>query len=318
VAECITMMKRTGSMALKVTRYLSYRRSLGYELKSEGKALADFARFVDQLGHRGPLTLTLALEWARLPAKADPGYWARRLDTLRGLAKYLLLEDPNTEVPPLRMLGPAYRRKAPHIYSSKEIVRLLRKAQRLPQETGLEPITIHTLIGLLACTGIRVSEALRLREDDVDLKNRLITVRESKFRQSRLIPIHSTVAAKLSRYARRRRRDFPCSDSFFVSRRGTALPYSTIQRTFRELVEDFPCRGDRPRPRIHDLRHTYACRILIRWSKHPVILDQRVLWLMHYLGHTHIGHTYWYLSAVPQLLAQAAAHFEKHSKRIGL
>jgi len=310
-------MKSPTTMAAKVAHYLAYRRSLGYELKTEGKALADFARYADRLGHRGSLTLALALEWARLPTQAEPSYWARRLDTVRGLAKYLLLEDPKTEVAPVRMLGPACRRKAPHIYSLEEIAHVLRKAQRLPKE-GIQPLTIHTMIGLLASTGMRISEVLRLRVGDVDFKNDLITVRESKFHKSRLIPLHITVAAKLAQYHKRRHRHFPCAESFFVSQRGAPLPYGTIQRAFQELVQDIPSRGDRPRPRIHDLRHTYACRVLTRWSKHPVILDQRILWLMHYLGHTHISHTYWYLSAVPELLAQAAVHFEKHSKRVVL
>ena len=163
---------------------------------------------------------------------------------------------------------------------------------------------------------MRISEALRLRVEDVDLKNHLILVRESKFHKSRLVPLHTTVVGKLAHYHKRRDRDFPGSESFFVSRRGTPLPYGTIQSAFRALVKGITSRGDRPRPRIHDLRHTYACLILTRWNKHPVILDQRVLWLMHYLGHTQVSHTYWYLSAVPELLAQAAAHFEKQSKRL--
>jgi len=307
-------MKKTIRMAVKVARYLSYRRSLGYELKWEGKALADFGRYADQSGHQGPLTLALALKWARLPTKADPSYWARRLTIVRGLAKHLHLEEPRTEVPPVRILGPARRHKAPHIYSAKEIARLMRAAQRPRQGKGLQPLTLSTVIGLLASTGMRISEVLGLRVADVDLKNRIITVRESKFHRSRLIPLHATVVAKLAQYHKRRQRDDPGSESFFVSRHGAPLPYGIIQRAFHELVEDIPGRGERPRPRLHDLRHTYACRILIRWSKHPAGLDQRILWLMHYLGHTHISHTYWYLSAVPELLAEAAAHFEKHSK----
>ena len=162
---------------------------------------------------------------------------------------------------------------------------------------------------------MRISEVLRLRIDDVDLKNHVITVRESKFHKSRLIPLHATVAAKLSLYHKTRHGEFPYADTFFTSQRGAPFSYATIQRAFRELIDGIPCRGDRPRPRIHDLRHSYACRILTGWSKKPVILDQRVLWLMHYLGHTHISHTYWYLSAVPELLANVAAHFEKHSKQ---
>lgn len=308
-------MKNADTMANKVARYLSHRHSLGYELKSQGKALNDFARYADTVGHRGPLTLALALEWARLPAQADPGYWARRLDTARGLAKYLVLENPKTEVPPIRMLGPGCRRKTPHIYSPQEITSLLKKARRLSNGKGLQPLTIHTIIGLLASTGMRISEVLRLRIDDVDLKNHVITVRESKFHKSRLIPLHATVAAKLSLYHKTRHGEFPYADTFFTSQRGAPFSYATIQRAFRELIDGIPCRGDRPRPRIHDLRHSYACRILTGWSKKPVILDQRVLWLMHYLGHTHISHTYWYLSAVPELLANVAAHFEKHSKQ---
>jgi integrase len=308
-------MKIGASMGVKAANYLSHRRSLGYALEVESSALRDFGRYADRIGHHGPLTLALALQWARLPTKADPTYWARRLGIVRGLAKYLLIEDPETEVPPIRILGPARRRRAPHIYSAEEITQLLAKAQRLSPGKGLHPLTIYTAIGLMASTGMRISEVLHLRVEDVDLKDRLITVRESKFHKSRLLPLHATAAAKLGQYSKRRHRCFPCSPSFFVSRRGTPLAYHTIQRIFRELVGDITNRGDHPRPRLHDLRHAFACRILIRWSKHPVVLDQRVLWLMHYLGHTHISHTYWYLSAIPELLARAAVHFENYSKQ---
>ena len=264
---------------------------------------------------RGPPGIQEGREWARLPAKADPAYWSRRLDKVRGLAKYLRIEDPATEVPPIRILGPSRRRKAPHIYSSEEIAQLLEKACLISQGKGLQSLPIYTVIGLMAVTGMRVSEVLRLHMDDVDLINHDIKVRESKFHKSRLVPLHATVAAKLAEYDKKRHRRFPRSQSFFVSRRGEPLAYDTVQRIFQELAKDIQGRGDRSRPRLHDLRHSYACRILIRWSKHPVMLDQRILWLMHYLGHTHINHTYWYLSAIPELLSRAAAHFENYSKR---
>lgn len=308
-------MKHVTSMTAKVVRYLAFRHSLGYQLKSEGNALADFARYVDHLGHRGSLTLALALEWARLPAEADPSYWARRLATVRGLARYLQLEDPQTEVPPLRLLGPAGRRRIPHIYSAAEISQLMDQARGTPEDQGLQPLTLYTVIGLLASTGLRISEALHLQVNDVDLKHHLLTVRESKFHKSRLLPLHATVVAKLAQYHQRCQGNFPGAQSFFVSSRGTPLTYGTIQHAFHKLVKDLPCRGERAHPRLHDLRHTYACQILTRWSKRPRLLDQRVLWLMHYLGHTHISHTYWYLSAVPELLAQAARHFEHYSQR---
>jgi integrase len=255
-------MKKPIRMAVKVANYLSYRRSLGYELKSEGKALGHFGHYADQSGHRGPLTLALALKWARLPSEADPSYWARRLTIVRGLAKYLQLEEPGTEVPPVRILGPACRRKAPHIYTAKEISRLMRAAKSPQPGKGFQPLTLSTVIGLLASTGMRISEALRLRVADVDLKNRIITVRESKFHRSRLIPLHPTVVAKLAQYHKRRQRDFPGSESFFVSQQGAPLPYGIVQRAFHELVEDVPSRGGRPRPRLHDLRHHSEFRII--------------------------------------------------------
>jgi len=255
-------MKKPLRMAVKVANYLSYRHSLGYELKWEGKALADFGHYADQSGHQGPLTLALALKWARLPAEADPSYLARRLTIVRGLAKYLHLEEPRTEVPPVRILGPACRRKAPHIYSAKEISSLMRAAQRPRQGKGFQPFTLSTVIGLLASTGMRISEALRLRVADVDFKNCIITVRESKFHRSRLIPLHTTVVAKLAQYHKRRQRDFPGSESFFVSQQGAPLPYGIIQRAFHELVEDVPSRGGRPRPRLHDLRQYAGSRVM--------------------------------------------------------
>jgi integrase len=308
-------MKNTASMVAKVTEYLAHRHALGYALKVEGRQLLDFGRYADRLGHQGRLTLALALQWARLPAEADPAYWARRLSTVRGLAEYLRLQDPTTEVPPVRILGPSHRRKVPHIYSPKEIVQLMTKAQRVLPDTGLQADTVSTVIGLLASSGMRISEVLHLRIDDVDLNNHVITVRDSKFHRSRLLPVHATTAAKLTRYARKREHWFPSAQSFFVSRRGGPLAYGTIQRIFHGLVADIPNRGAHPRPRLHDLRHTVACQILMRWSKHPVALDQRILFLMHYLGHTHISHTYWYLSAIPELLAQAAVRFECHVNR---
>ena len=134
-------MKIGASMGVKAANYLSHRRSLGYALEVESSALRDFGRYADRIGHHGPLTLALALQWARLPTKADPTYWARRLGIVRGLAKYLLIEDPETEVPPIRILGPARRRRAPHIYSAEEITQLLAKSQRLSPGKGLHPLT---------------------------------------------------------------------------------------------------------------------------------------------------------------------------------
>lgn len=303
-------------MPVKVAEYLAPRRSLGYALKVEGLLLAGFARYTEHLGHRGPLTLELALRWARHPPGAHPTYWARRLGVVRGLAKYLRLQEPRTEVPDTRLLGPVCRRRTPHIYSREEILQLLRNAERGPRRKGLPSHTISTAIGLLAVTGMRISEVLHLQGSDVDWNNRVLTVREAKFHKARLIPLHATTVAKLAQYAQERHRCFPKARSFFVSRRGTPLSYDTVRHIFHQLVKGIAPRGAYPRPRLHDLRHAFACRTLTRWSKRPVTLDQRMLFLMHYLGHTQIRHTYWYLSATPELLAQAAVHFEHYANAL--
>lgn len=300
-------------MPAKVAEYLAHRRSLGYALKAEGLLLAGFARYAERIGHRGPLTLELALCWARQPARAHPTYWARRLGVVRGLAKYLRLREPSTEVPDTRLLRPVCRRKTPHIYSHEEVLQLLKNAGRGSRRKGLPSRTISTVIGLLAVTGMRISEVLNLQCNDVDWNHRVITVREAKFHKARLIPLHATTVAKLAQYAQERHRWFPKARSFFVSRRGTPLSYGTVQHIFHQLVKGITPRGAYPRPRLHDLRHAFACRTLTRWSKRPVTMDQRMLFLMHYLGHTQIRHTYWYLSAIPELLARAAAHFEHYT-----
>jgi len=306
-------MKRPLKMLTWVRRYLAYRRSLGYALRAEGQELLTFGRYADRVGHRGPLTLELALRWARLPTQADPGYWARRLQILRCLAKYLAFFVPQTRVPPTRILGRAFVRKVPHVYSSKELAQLLRTARKLHPIGSLRPHTYFTLIGLLACTGMRLGEALRLCIDDVDLQAGIITVRHSKLHKVRFLPLHATTVQQLARYRRQRQACFPEAKTFFVSLRGTGLGIGTVENTFRDLVSGVKCRGSRPRPRLTDLRHTFSCRVLLKWSRRRQDLDHHLLLLMHYLGHSKIRDTYWYLTGVPELLRQAAATFESHS-----
>ena len=306
-------MKHSVKMVAWVQRYLAYRRSLGYALREEGRLLLGFGRYADRVGHRGALTLELALRWARLPAQADPGYWARRLQVLRCLAKYLALFEPQTTVPPIRILGRAFVRKVPHVYSSEELAQLLRAARKLPPSGSLRPRTYFTLIGLLACTGMRLGEALRLRVEDVDLRAGIITVRHSKFHEVRVLPLHATTLKQLGQYHCQRQACVPEAKTFFVSLRGTGLVLTTVEDTFRSLAAGLKCRGSRPRPRLTDLRHTFSCRVLLKWSRRQQDLDHHLILLMHYLGHSKIRHTYWYLTGVPELLRLAAAAFESHS-----
>ena len=183
-------MKTVKTMVALAEEYLSYRRNLGYALKIEGDLLLRFARFAEQVKHRGPLTTEIAIKWAKLPNNVDPLYWARRLDIVRRFAKYRALFEPETEIPPEGVLGPSYRRKPPYIYSVEEIATLLQAASELGPPGGLKPQTFKTLFGLLVSTGLRISEALNLNKEDIDFENDLLIVTSGKFKKSRLIPLH--------------------------------------------------------------------------------------------------------------------------------
>lgn len=294
------------TMLSRVRAYLTYRRALGFELQSEGTRLLNFARYADGLGHRGPLTTELAIRWASLPQKADRRYWASRLEIIRRFARHLLLSEPKTQVPPRHLLGPAYRRNPPHLYSSREIQQLLRRASQL--KGRLRPHTFQTLIGLLACSGLRISEALNLKTSDVDLEQLVVVVRQSKWGKSRLVPLHPTALPPLRAYVRRRQKLFPLAEQFFLAERGVGLTYTTVRSTFRRLRAGIPY-SRRP-PRVHDLRHAFACRVLQRWQASIRGAVHRLAILSRFLGHTQIRDTYWYFSAFPQLLTEALGHFE--------
>jgi len=296
-------MKST--MLSKVRAYLAERRALGFQLKIEGYQLVCFARYADALGHRGPLTRRLALGWACLPKSADRLYWARRLEIVRTFARHLALSEPRTQVPPRHLLGPAHRRPQPHLYSPAQLQTLLRRAGQL--KGRLRPHTWQTLIGLLACTGLRISEALRLKVQDMNWQQSLLVIRESKYGKTRLVPLHPSARKPLRAYAQRRRECFPLAEYFFVSARGDPLAARAVRDTFTQLRKGIPF-SRRP-PRLHDLRHTMASRVLQRWQASRKGAANRVLILSRFLGHCHVEDTYWYLSALPQLLAQAAQRF---------
>jgi integrase len=228
------------------------------------------------------------------------------LEIIRRFAKHLLLSEPKTQVAPRHLFGPAYRRNPPHLYSSAQIQQLLRRAARL--KGRLRAHTFQCLVGLLACTGLRISEALRLKASDVDLNQLVVVVRESKGGKHRLVPLHPTAIPPLRAYVRRRQRLFPLAKHFFVSKRGTGLTYTMVRRTFLQLRTGIP-HSRRP-PRVHDLRHTFACQVLQRWQASKRGAVHRLAILSRFLGHTQIRDTYWYFSAFPQLLAEALGHFE--------
>lgn len=306
-------MTRAISMSDKVERYLQLRRGLGFQLRVEGRQLQQFAAFVDAAGHCGPLTTELAVQWARLPAAGDHLYWARRLEVVRCFARHLSVTEPETELPPRGLLGPAHRRTTPYVYTNAEVASLIAAAGQLGTSRGLRPQTYATLIGSLACTGLRISEALRLTRGDVDLDHGTLKIRETKFRKTRLVPVHPTAVVVLTDYATARDRLMRAElcDRFFVSDQGQPLPYFPVRTVFRRLCEALQITGTgRRRPRLHDLRHTFACRCVERWYDAGIDLNRSVASLSVYLGHAKVSDTYWYLTATPDLLARAASRFE--------
>ncbi len=218
--------------------YLAERRALGFDLRIPGDQITAFARFVDAADHTEPLTTRITLDWVQGQAKyAKPLSWARRLDVLRPFERYLARLDPATEFPQAAIFGLSHRRLAPHIYSQQEICDLLAAARRLAPHGGLRPATYETIFGLIAATGLRLSEALHLRCGDVDLDQGVLTIRNTKFRKSRHVPVHPTVAAALNRYmAVRARHGATDRDTLlFPSSSGELLPKRTIHGVFQQL-----------------------------------------------------------------------------------
>lgn len=307
-------MSHSSTMLDRAEEYLAYRRDLGFQLRSEGLLLRLFARYADAEGHQGPLTTELAVRWARLPNASTPLYWARRLEVVRCFARFLAISEPRTEIPAKGLLGSAHRRIAPYIYSEAEIAALLTAARQLRSVNGLRPQTYATLLGLLASAGLRISEALRLTRFDFADGRDLLAINETKFHKSRLVPLHPSTAQALREYAVFRDRVHPCplAGAFFLTDRGTPLRYTTVRQNFRRLCGRVALanRADGRRPRLHDFRHTFACRRLLRWYEVGADVEHGVAALSTYLGHGKVSDTYWYLTATPELLGQAAARFE--------
>ena len=296
-------------------QYLALRRALGFKLYQEGLWLEQFASFLEQR-QAFHITTALALEWATL-ARAQPAHIAHRLSVIRSFAAFRAASDPRTEVPPLGLLSQRYRRKPPYIYTDDEIGRLLEAAAQLPSSSGLRPRTYTTLLGLIEVTGMRVGEVVALDRDDVDLADAMLTVRRAKFGKSRIVPVHASTCRALQLYAQCRDRiqRKPRTASFFVAEHGGRLLVNTVEQTFVRLSHKVGLRGpsDRRGPRLHDLRHRFAVNTLLGWYRAGADVECLLPTLSTYLGHVHVSDTYWYLSAVAELMDLVAARMDRES-----
>lgn len=296
--------------------YLATRRALGARLVLPGRMLKRFVAFAT--GHGDTvITRTRAIEWATAPREAQPAQWANRLGMVCRFSRYAGAVDPRHEIVPQGLLPYRYVRREPYIYSDREIADLIGAARRLPGTTGLRSLTFATLLGLLAVTGMRTNEILNLDRDDVDLVQGVLTIRNGKFGKSRHVVVHASTERALEHYAEQRDRlcAAPRCPAFFVSEHGSRITEWTLRYTFVNLSRQTglraPARSYGKGPRLLDFRHAFAVKTLLRWHHAGVDVEQHVPRLATWLGHAHVSDTYWYLTATPELMQQAARRLDR-------
>ncbi len=298
------------SMRTRAEEYLALRRSLGRTMHGDARTLREFADRLDSAG-QPRITVMTALEWAMEPTTATPQYWRHRLSVVRGFARHLNTLDPTSEIPPVDLIVAPSHRKPPYVYSSVEISALVHAAGTIT--APLPAAGIQALISLIAASGLRLGETLGLDRDHVDLQAAMLTV-TGKNDQARLVPVHPTTVAMLTGYAARRDRLHPDTTcpAFFITSTGQRMQQRWVQQTFAKLLAlaDIPTPPRRRRPRIHDLRHTFAVTTLIGWYRAGIDVQAHLPVLSTFLGHSSTEATYWYLQAVPELLGLAAQRLE--------
>lgn len=295
----------------RLEEYLALRRSLGFRLERAGRLLAQLVDFCDEEGIE-VVTVEAALSWATSPMQCSPSWGANRLCVARGFLRYLHALDPRTGVPPAGLLPEGSKRATPYLYTPEQVVALTTAARAI--HSPLRAASMEAVIGLLACTGMRVGEALALDRADVDLHQGVVTVRKAKFDKTRAVPLHPSATAALVAYARRRDELPPAASSpaFFLSAAGTRILYCNFHLGFHELVRRAGIEPRSPscRPRPHDLRHTFAVTALARFQAEGADVAVKLPVLSTYLGHVDPAATYWYLSGSIEVLAVAADRLE--------
>jgi integrase/recombinase XerD len=296
----------------ELDRYLTIRRSLGYDLGTTARLLRRFVAFAETQG-AAHVNTDLFLKWQASFGQASRQTWAARLGMVRLFAQWLHGLDPTHEVPAPGLIPHRARRSRPYIYSAEEIANVVAAAAELPSVHGLRGLTCSNLLGLLATTGLRISEALALDACDVDLEIGVLTIRRGKRGKARLVPIDSSVARRLRNYADERDRLLGFSPQpFFVGDRGARIGDCGARYNFALVCQRLGLRSPQRfyrhgrGPRIHDLRHSFAARTIIGWYRAGQDPAREMIKLTTYLGHTKPENTYWYIEAVPELLELAA------------
>ena len=303
-----------------IEEYLAMRRSLGFKLQDAGRALSEFATFMER--RRVPyITQTLALTWAQKPTHTQPAHWASRLCYVRQFARYRSAIDPRTQIPPPGLLPFKPKRARPYLYTDGQIEQLLHAALHMPlspkhrNSCALLPSVYHCLFGLLSVSGLRLGEARNLKLDDVDLKAGVLTVRGGKFGKDRWVPVHPSTCKVLTQYLDKRERHWAgrsVSSYFFVSSWGNRLDVGAIHRAFYAASRRIGLRGahDSHGPRLHDLRHRFATTTLVNWYRSNEDPERHLPLLSAFLGHVHVADTQWYLSGSPELMREAMRRLE--------
>lgn len=306
-----------------LAQYIAARRALGTRLKEPAQTLLQFIKFLTRK-HSAYITTPLALEWSQQSKNVQRATWARKLSMVRQFARWVHAIEPRHQIPPPRLLNVRHRRNPPHIYSDEQIVNLMVAASKLRSTKGMKASSLEVIIGLLAATGLRPGEAFALQRKDVDLQTGMLNIRESKFGKSRQVPIHPSTVVALKRYACQRDVIFcsPDSSHFFLSEQGTALIAGAVRSWFCKISRSCGVREKIPGhrygrgPRLQDLRHTFATKRLVEWYRAGENVASQLPKLASYLGHSSVGCTYWYIQAVPELLA-LATEFQFTSRRGG-
>ncbi|VGO13404.1 Tyrosine recombinase XerD [Pontiella desulfatans] len=305
----------------ELERYLSIRRGLGYKLNTDERILRRFIEFMEQ-EEAAHISTGCFLRWKEAFGHANTQTWSRRLTVVRIFAQWMHGIDPRHEVPPQSLIPGHVRRSRPYIYSEEEIKMIVEAAAELPSRNGIRPLTYSTFFGLIAVTGMRISEAVSLNVADVDLENGVVAVRKGKLGKERLLPVSTDTAERLVAYAvERDRLNESTPSAFFISDHGERLDACAARYNFAIVCQRV---GLRPvqkffrhgrGPRIHDLRHTFAVRTMLNWYRDGKDPAQEMIKLVTYLGHEKPAHTYWYIEAAPELLELASRRAEESAAR---